>query len=245
MIRIAVVDDENIVCTQLERLINEAADIISITVEIDIYSSSEAFVKILKANEKYDLIFLDIELDKYSGIDISHCIRNELSDDSTQIVFVSGKNGYDRQLFEFRPIDFLEKPIDVNKMINCLSFSFLSYQSFTPHILTEFNFNPVSSCTSLLTEGTILSPGSIFPPGKATPFQLLILSCTNTFFVVGSIILHIFINFTFSIFSPFLFKKEGVLKKNLLLHIKFKFHNTIIFFMIAFLIINVNHPMLC
>ena len=67
MIRIAVVDDENIVCTQLERLINEAADIISITVEIDIYSSSEAFVKILKANEKYDLIFLDIELDKYSS----------------------------------------------------------------------------------------------------------------------------------------------------------------------------------
>lgn len=121
MIRIAVVDDENIVCTQLERLINEAADIISITVEIDIYSSSEAFVKILKANEKYDLIFLDIELDKYSGIDISHCIRNDLSDDSTQIVFVSGKNGYDRQLFEFRPIDFLEKPIDVNKMINIMS----------------------------------------------------------------------------------------------------------------------------
>ena len=60
MIRIAVVDDENIVCTQLERLINEAADIISITVEIDIYSSSEAFVKILKANEKYDLIFLEM-----------------------------------------------------------------------------------------------------------------------------------------------------------------------------------------
>ena len=67
MIRIAVVDDENIVCTQLERLINEAADIISITVEIDIYSSSEAFVKILKANEKYDLIFLDIELVRIYG----------------------------------------------------------------------------------------------------------------------------------------------------------------------------------
>ena len=60
----------------------------------------------------------------------------------------------------------------------------------TPHILTEFNFKPVSSYTSLLTEGTILSPSSIFPPGKATPFQLFILSCTNTFFVVGSIILQ-------------------------------------------------------
>ena len=75
MIRIAVVDDENIICTQLERLINKVADIISITVETDIYNSGETFLKLLRANEKYDLIFLDIELDKYSGIDISHCYR--------------------------------------------------------------------------------------------------------------------------------------------------------------------------
>ena len=121
MIRIAIVDDENPVCTQLERLINQVKDIIFIDIEIDIYSSGEAFLKILKDNEKYDLIFLDIELDKYSGIDIGHCIRNDLKDDSTQIVFVSGKNGYDRQLFEFRPIDFLEKPVDLNKILNIMS----------------------------------------------------------------------------------------------------------------------------
>lgn len=121
MLRIAIVDDENPVCTQIERLINQVNDIIFIDTEIDIYSSGEAFLKILKDNEKYDLIFLDIELDKYSGIDIGHCIRNDLKDDSTQIVFVSGKNGYDRQLFEFRPIDFLEKPVDLNKILNIMS----------------------------------------------------------------------------------------------------------------------------
>lgn len=127
MIRISVVDDENIICTQLEGLISKAAEILSIDVEIDIYGSGEAFMKVLKANEKYDLIFLDIELDKYSGIDIGHYIRDDLSDDSTQIVFISCKNGYDRKLFEFRPMDFLEKPVNINKMINIMSKYFRIY----------------------------------------------------------------------------------------------------------------------
>lgn len=67
------------------------------------------------------MIFLDIELDNYNGIDIGHCIRDDLRDESTQIIFVSGKNGYDRQLFEFRPMDFIEKPVNLNKIINVIT----------------------------------------------------------------------------------------------------------------------------
>ncbi len=121
MIRIAIVDDEDPICTQLEKYINETSNIIAADVQIEIYNSGETFIKKLKSKEKYDLIFLDIELDKYSGIDVCHCIRNYLGDESTQVVFFSGKNGYDRQLFEFRPMDFLEKPVNLNKIINVIT----------------------------------------------------------------------------------------------------------------------------
>lgn len=120
MIRIAVVDDDNPICTELEYLINKAACILSAEVQIDIYNSGEHFTNILKHNERYDLIFLDIELDSQNGIDVGHYIRDFLKDEATQIAYVSGKNGYDRQLFEFRPIDFIEKPVSSEKILAVL-----------------------------------------------------------------------------------------------------------------------------
>lgn len=39
MIRIAIVDDDDIICTQLEKYINEASKIVLEEVQIDIYNS--------------------------------------------------------------------------------------------------------------------------------------------------------------------------------------------------------------
>ena len=39
------------------------------------------------------------------GLSVSDCIRNEIKDEAAQIVYVSGKDGYDRQLFAFRPFN--------------------------------------------------------------------------------------------------------------------------------------------
>jgi len=121
MIRIAIVDDEQSICTQIENCLNRALNLLSLKAQSDIYNSGTIFIDKLNSNEKYDLILLDIELDCCSGIDVGNCIRNKLGDESTQIVYVSGKNGYDRKLFEFRPMAFIEKPVDLNKIMNVLS----------------------------------------------------------------------------------------------------------------------------
>lgn len=121
IIRIAVVDDEAPICEQMISILEEIDSSLKLDFEIGPYYSGEALIKDLKAGEKYELIFLDIELIKMNGIDVSRFIRDELIDDSTQIVFVSGKNGYDRMLFEFRPINFIEKPVTLDKIMNVIS----------------------------------------------------------------------------------------------------------------------------
>lgn len=112
MIRIAVCDDEDSVCSALESYINHACTEINIESEIDIFNSGAILKSHLKNGSMYNIFFLDIELNDESGITISDCIRNEMNDESAQIVYVSGKTEYDRQLFAFRPFSFIEKPFD-------------------------------------------------------------------------------------------------------------------------------------
>ena len=116
MIKIAVVDDEKEVAMQTEHLLIEMCKELQLEAEIDVLGSGEEAVGSLKHERMYHLIFLDIEMGDYSGIDVSRFIREALQDELTQIVYVTGKNGYDRQLFEFRPFGFIEKPATAEKV---------------------------------------------------------------------------------------------------------------------------------
>ena len=104
MLKIAIVDDVNEVCSQAERYIEKACGDFQLEFEIDIYNSGEGIIRQLSDGVLYHIIFLDIELSCCNGIDVSRFIREDISDNSVQIVYISGKNGYDRQMFEFRPL---------------------------------------------------------------------------------------------------------------------------------------------
>lgn len=116
MLRIAICDDEEYICSKLESCIKSCCLDKNIETETEIYTSGEGFIKNLNADDKYNLIFLDIELGHSSGIDVSEHIRNVMHNEAVQIVYVSGKNGYDRQLFTFRPFHFIDKPFDKEKV---------------------------------------------------------------------------------------------------------------------------------
>lgn len=121
MIKIAVVDDEHNVAAQTERCLAEVCIELQLNTEVDMFSSGEEMIQSLENNNMYHLIFLDIEMGACSGIDVSRFIREALQDELTQIVYVTGKNGYDRQLFEFRPFGFIEKPATAEKIRELLS----------------------------------------------------------------------------------------------------------------------------
>ena len=112
MIRIAICDDEETICSLVESYIANACEFLNIEAEIDLFSTGAGLRNHLKEDNRYNLFFLDIELKDDTGINISDWIRNEVKDESAQIIYVSGKKGYDRQLFAFRPFAYIEKPFD-------------------------------------------------------------------------------------------------------------------------------------
>lgn len=128
MFRFAVCDDENAVCTALERDIASACNALRAEADIDVFGSGEALIKYLGGSESYHMMFIDIELGQCSGIDVARYVRETLHDDVTQIVFVTGKYGYDRQLFDFRPFSFVAKPFAVGKITAVLEKYFRIYR---------------------------------------------------------------------------------------------------------------------
>lgn len=121
MLRIAVVDDEYAVAVQTERCWLEACKTLELETETELLCSGEEMIHALKKENQYKILFLDIEMGECSGIDVSRFLRDTLQDEATQIVFVTGKEGYDRQLFEFRPFAFLPKPVNTEKIREILS----------------------------------------------------------------------------------------------------------------------------
>lgn len=71
MIRIAVVDDENIICSQIEQYLLQIKEELNIHFDIDVLYSGEELCKQLKQNIYYDVIFLDIECIIFCAVDIS------------------------------------------------------------------------------------------------------------------------------------------------------------------------------
>ena len=114
-INIAICDDELNICSQMEKLLDAILEEKSIEHNIDVYNAGKELCQEMQRTE-YDLVFLDIELPEMNGVDIGRCIREELGNERVQIAYISAKKEYAMELFEYRPINFLVKPLDKEKI---------------------------------------------------------------------------------------------------------------------------------
>lgn len=120
MIKIAICDDQLPICTQLESYLATILKRMCKLYEIDVYYTGKSLCKNL-TDTHYDLIFLDIELPDMTGMEVGYYIRETLHNDLVQIAYISAKNRYANSLFDYRPINFLIKPLDepkVEKILN-------------------------------------------------------------------------------------------------------------------------------
>lgn len=113
MLKIAYCDDmeqdrNNIMhaLTQIEELWKQEFNICS-------FSSGESLCKDMIKNH-YDIVLLDILMDDMDGIETATRIRS-LGEDSL-IIFISSYDERIKELFDFRTIAFLDKPIEVDKL---------------------------------------------------------------------------------------------------------------------------------
>lgn len=100
---------------QMKEFIVKTGNKHCIAMRTETFHSGEALIKALKARE-FHLIFLDIDLITIYGIEIGVDIRENFNDNKTQIVYVSAYDSYAMELFQVRPINFLVKHIDEEKI---------------------------------------------------------------------------------------------------------------------------------
>lgn len=121
MLKIGICDDDNYICSEIERIILDYEKTSAVKMDIEIFYSGESLINFIKNEHPFDLFFLDIELGTTTGIDVGNTIRNELDDYISKIVFITSKNGYEQQLFDIQPFNFIKKPIDKEKLKKCIN----------------------------------------------------------------------------------------------------------------------------
>ena len=115
MIRVAICDDFPETVTQVNEYLVEYQQLRDVKLDFKSFYNAEELWEYLRRNP-CDLIILDIELVEMNGVELGHLIRTELKDNIIKIVYISAKNCYDRQLFDVQPLNFLQKPIDKEKL---------------------------------------------------------------------------------------------------------------------------------
>ncbi|MBD5542894.1 MAG: response regulator transcription factor [Lachnospiraceae bacterium] len=109
-IKAAICDDEINIQFTIEKYLQNIFKEYAIEAEIECFDSGDKLCDAYKKG-KMDLIFLDIEYKGRNGVAVGKYIRETIGDETVQIAYVSGNTGYAMELFEYRPINFLVKPI--------------------------------------------------------------------------------------------------------------------------------------
>lgn len=118
--RVGICDDDISVAAGLENSIYRYFQNKEDNVDVEIWTSGENCIKDLSGDLRYNALFLDIELPCMNGVDVGNYIRNELSECTMQIVYISAKTSYAMDLFQTHPFDFLVKPFSDERVYDIL-----------------------------------------------------------------------------------------------------------------------------
>lgn len=117
MFKIAICDDEKSACSELENIIINYSPQCIDKLDVEIFYSGEDMCSFISDGNYFDLIFLDIEMKTLNGVEVGRKLRDDMDNQTTQIVYVSCRESYYRDLFEVRPLNFINKPITTDKII--------------------------------------------------------------------------------------------------------------------------------
>lgn len=117
---IAICDDNRQVCSEIESILLRYKKETGFLLETEVFYDGESFLKYQEQGNVFDLVYLDIEMEQGNGLEVGHQLRNVWKNYVMEIVYISGKEGYDRQLFEYQPLHFLTKPFSKEQIIGVL-----------------------------------------------------------------------------------------------------------------------------
>lgn len=120
-------------------------------------------------NEKIDLAFLDIDMPDTSGFSIAEYIRDHQP--QVQYVFLTGYVDFAARSFDYEPLDFLIKPIDLMRLKKTLD----RFEARNQPGTNDHSRERIAVDTS--TGFVLLSPGKISYIGKEK--RVIKLHCTG------------------------------------------------------------------
>lgn len=116
---IAICDDEPEACEQIIRILKTHPRYKSFKVYR--YSSGEQLRDQARRRKMaFDLIILDIRLKELDGVQVGEFLRQTDPGKYANILFISSDSSYAMRLFALRPLNFLLKPIEPEKLLHSL-----------------------------------------------------------------------------------------------------------------------------
>lgn len=122
MIRIAICDDVSIIGLAVKSVLESHN--FGEKLKIDCFIDGMALLQ-QAMKEKYDILIMDIQLveseqvgDVLNGMEISNRIKGIYPD--ITVIFMTGNAGYERQLLNFEPFRYVNKPIDSEKLVKAV-----------------------------------------------------------------------------------------------------------------------------
>lgn len=127
MYRIAICDDDIQFAGYLESILLRSKLRFPIKISVEVFHTLQALKQDMKdgldPDSNFDLIILDIMFPSSNGVDFGKIIRRELNNERVQILYISSEQQYAMQLFDNRPLQFLIKPINEEKLIESINYA--------------------------------------------------------------------------------------------------------------------------
>ena len=116
--KIAICDDSDADRQYVLNMVNTWAAQTGHAVHTDTFSSAENFLFHYSEESDYDILLLDIELEAMDGVTMAKQLRK--SNDTVQIVFITGYADYISEGYEVAALHYLMKPVKEEKLCSVL-----------------------------------------------------------------------------------------------------------------------------
>ena len=116
--KIAICDDTEADRNYIKDLVTRWAHSSNQQIEIHLFSSAEEFLFEYEEDKGYQILLLDIEMGKMDGVTMAKKLRE--TNDSAQIVFVTGYSDYIAEGYEVSALHYLMKPVKEDKLFEVL-----------------------------------------------------------------------------------------------------------------------------
>lgn len=116
--KIAICDDSDADRKYVLNMVNHWAESAGYLIHTDVFSSAENFLFHYAEENDYDILLLDIEMGDMDGVTMAKKLRK--SNDTIQIIFITGYSDYISEGYEVAALHYLMKPVKEEKLCSVL-----------------------------------------------------------------------------------------------------------------------------